>query len=61
MVAAADYACGGVSVDEWGQTTSSGLYAVGEVTCAGLHGADRLASTSLLEGLMRGQRIAHAS
>ena len=60
VVPGAHYACGGVWVDEWGQTTSSGLYAVGEVTCTGLHGANRLASTSLLEGLVWGQRVAHA-
>jgi L-aspartate oxidase len=58
VVPGAHYACGGVWVDEWGQTTSSGLYAVGEVTCTGLHGANRLASTSLLEGLVWGQRVA---
>jgi L-aspartate oxidase len=60
VVPGAHYACGGVWVDEWGQTTSSGLYAVGEVTCTGLHGANRLASTSLLEGLVWGYRVAHA-
>ena len=60
VVPGAHYACGGVWVDEWGQTTSSGLYAVGEVTCTGLHGANRLASTSLLEGLVWGQRVARA-
>ena len=60
VVPGAHYACGGVWVDKWGQTTFSGLYAVGEVTCTGLHGANRLASTSLLEGLVWGQRVAHA-
>jgi L-aspartate oxidase len=59
VVPGAHYACGGVWVDKWGQTTFSGLYAVGEVTCTGLHGANRLASTSLLEGLVWGQRVAH--
>jgi L-aspartate oxidase len=60
VVPGAHYACGGIWVDEWGQTTSSGLYAVGEVTCTGLHGANRLASTSLLEGLVWGHRVARA-
>jgi L-aspartate oxidase len=45
-------------VNEWGQTTFNGLYAVGEVACTGLHGANRLASTSLLEGLVWGDRVA---
>ena len=45
-------------MDAWGQTTFSGLYAVGEVACTGLHGANRLASTSLLEGLVWGDRLA---
>ncbi len=54
----AHYSCGGVWVDAWGQTTLRGLYAVGEVACTGLHGANRLASTSLLEGLVWGDRVA---
>lgn len=54
----AHYSCGGVWVDEWGQTTLNHLYAVGEVACTGLHGANRLASTSLLEGLVWGYRAA---
>ncbi len=54
----AHYFCGGVWVDEWGHTTVDHLYAVGEVSCTGLHGANRLASTSLLEGLVWGQRVA---
>ena len=57
VVPGAHYACGGVWVDAWGRTTFSGLYAVGEVACTGLHGANRLASTSLLEGLVWGDRL----
>jgi L-aspartate oxidase len=54
----AHYSCGGVWVDEWGRSTIGGLYAVGEVSCTGVHGANRLASTGLLEGLVWGTRAA---
>jgi L-aspartate oxidase len=52
------YASGGVRTDGRGRTTVPGLYACGEVACTGVHGANRLASNSLLEGLVWGHRIA---
>jgi L-aspartate oxidase len=60
VVPAAHYSCGGILVDEWGRSSLRNLYAVGEVSCTGVHGANRLASTSLLEGLVWGRRASES-
>lgn len=58
---ASHYCMGGVRTDLWGRTTVEGLYAAGEVACTGVHGANRLASNSLLEGLVFGARAGEAA
>jgi L-aspartate oxidase len=52
------FSCGGIRTDVWGATDVAGLYAVGEVAATGVHGANRLASNSLLEGMVFGRRVA---
>jgi L-aspartate oxidase len=58
---ASHYCMGGIRTDLWGRSTVPGLYAAGEVTCTGVHGANRLASNSLLEGLVFGARAGRAA
>jgi L-aspartate oxidase len=61
VVPAAHYFCGGVFVDLEARTSLDGLFAAGETACNGVHGANRLASTSLLEGLLWGYRAAETA
>ena len=60
IVPAAHYASGGIRTDLDGRSSLAGLYACGEAACSGVHGANRLASNSLLEGLVFGRRIANS-
>ncbi len=59
VVPAAHYFCGGIWVDKYGETNIKYLYAIGEISCTGVHGANRIGSSSLLEGLTWGYRSAN--
>ena len=60
VVPAAHYSCGGVKVDSYGRSSIPGLYAAGETACSGVHGANRLASNSLLDALVLSDRAAQS-